>query len=251
VAECRSLHLIGSFVVVVVLFLFFETGFLCVALAILNSLCRPGWPRTQKSSCLCIPSVGIKGVHHHCLASRLFKTSYFQYVWNADPVHSIPSWTLLSLQIWCVLVQVEELLDCQLQIFAVLCPNLYSCGPGCRLSSTLELSLRVCPTIPFSMSSLFYPRWLQSVARHLLVFIRTAEMLKCQHLGHSILRGIFRNICFVFFNKVSNLILVGRQHVWTTPTGVPAVSWPHKNAGKGHCHGLGSTFLCYENIFST
>jgi hypothetical protein len=31
-------------------------------------LCRPGWPRTQKSSCLCLPSAGIKGMHHHCLA---------------------------------------------------------------------------------------------------------------------------------------------------------------------------------------
>jgi hypothetical protein len=30
-----------------------------------NSLCRPGWPRTQKSSCLCLPSAGIKGVRHH------------------------------------------------------------------------------------------------------------------------------------------------------------------------------------------
>jgi hypothetical protein len=25
-----------------------------------NSLCRPGWPRTQKSTCLCLPSAGIK-----------------------------------------------------------------------------------------------------------------------------------------------------------------------------------------------
>jgi hypothetical protein len=24
-----------------------------------NSLCRPGWPRTQKSACLCLPSPGI------------------------------------------------------------------------------------------------------------------------------------------------------------------------------------------------
>ena len=30
-----------------------------------NSLCRPGWPQTQKSSCLCLPNAGIKGVHHH------------------------------------------------------------------------------------------------------------------------------------------------------------------------------------------
>jgi hypothetical protein len=34
-----------------------------------NSLCRPGWPRTQKSACLCLPSAGIKGVCHH---ARLF-----------------------------------------------------------------------------------------------------------------------------------------------------------------------------------
>jgi hypothetical protein len=34
-------------------FLFSKTGFLCVALAV---LCRPGWPRTQKSACLCLPS---------------------------------------------------------------------------------------------------------------------------------------------------------------------------------------------------
>jgi hypothetical protein len=29
-----------------------------------NSLCRPGWPRTQKSTCLCLPNAGIKGVCH-------------------------------------------------------------------------------------------------------------------------------------------------------------------------------------------
>jgi hypothetical protein len=33
-----------------------------------NSLCRPGWPQTQKSACLCLPSAGIKGVCHHCSA---------------------------------------------------------------------------------------------------------------------------------------------------------------------------------------
>jgi hypothetical protein len=30
-----------------------------------NSLCRPGWPPTQKSACLCLPNAGIKGVRHH------------------------------------------------------------------------------------------------------------------------------------------------------------------------------------------
>ena len=33
--------------------------------------CRPGWPRTQKSSCLCLPSARIKGVRHHCPAAGL------------------------------------------------------------------------------------------------------------------------------------------------------------------------------------
>jgi hypothetical protein len=33
---------------------------------------RPGWPRTQKSACLCLPSAGIKGVHDHCPAHILF-----------------------------------------------------------------------------------------------------------------------------------------------------------------------------------
>jgi hypothetical protein len=30
-----------------------------------NSPYRPGWPRTQKSACLCLPSAGIKSVQQH------------------------------------------------------------------------------------------------------------------------------------------------------------------------------------------
>jgi hypothetical protein len=30
-----------------------------------SSLCRPGWPRTQKSAYLCLLSAGIKGVRQH------------------------------------------------------------------------------------------------------------------------------------------------------------------------------------------
>jgi hypothetical protein len=44
---------------------FFETGFLCIALAVWNSLCRPGWLQIQKSACLCLGSARIKGVGHH------------------------------------------------------------------------------------------------------------------------------------------------------------------------------------------
>jgi hypothetical protein len=43
-----------------------------------NSLCKPGLPRTQKSTCLCLPNSGIKGMHHHTwlLMSVLCKQSY-------------------------------------------------------------------------------------------------------------------------------------------------------------------------------
>ena len=50
-----------------------ETGFLCVALAVLE-LCRPGWPRTQKSACLCLSSAGIKDVRHHARLAILIKS---------------------------------------------------------------------------------------------------------------------------------------------------------------------------------
>ena len=59
-ASCLFSCLFGWF------FYFFETGFLCVALAVLELTRRPGWPQTQKSACLCLPSAGIKGMRHHC-----------------------------------------------------------------------------------------------------------------------------------------------------------------------------------------
>jgi hypothetical protein len=59
---------------------FFETGFLFVAWLSWNSLCRPGWPQTQKSTCLCLPSAGIKGVSHHCPAKIFLSTQLFSSV---------------------------------------------------------------------------------------------------------------------------------------------------------------------------
>ena len=61
----------------VFIFCFFEIGFFHVALAVLK-LCRPGWPQTQKSACLCLPSAGIKGVCHHRPAKRYSFKRYFQ-----------------------------------------------------------------------------------------------------------------------------------------------------------------------------
>ncbi|GAB1295070.1 Translocation protein SEC63 homolog [Apodemus speciosus] len=50
--------------------------FLCVVLAVLELLCRPGWPRTQKSACLCLPSAGITGVRHHAWPEKSFRVGY-------------------------------------------------------------------------------------------------------------------------------------------------------------------------------
>jgi hypothetical protein len=64
------------------LFLFLETGFLCTALA-------PGCPGThfvdhaglkQKSTCLCLPSAGIKGVHHHARLQQV----HFELYWPSS-----------------------------------------------------------------------------------------------------------------------------------------------------------------------
>jgi hypothetical protein len=37
-----------------------------------NKLCRSGWPRNQKSTCLCLPSAGIKGVRHQAQLGGTF-----------------------------------------------------------------------------------------------------------------------------------------------------------------------------------
>jgi hypothetical protein len=54
------------------LFIFLRQGFSVYPWLSWNSLCRPGWPQTQKSACLCLPSAGIKGVRHHAWPFCLF-----------------------------------------------------------------------------------------------------------------------------------------------------------------------------------
>jgi hypothetical protein len=46
-------------------FCFFQDSVLCVVLAVLELSLRPGWPQSQKSTCLCLSSAGIKGERHH------------------------------------------------------------------------------------------------------------------------------------------------------------------------------------------
>jgi hypothetical protein len=81
-------------------FFFSETGFLCVALAVLDSLCGPGWPQTQRSACLCLPSAGIKGRCHHCLATLFFlrkRLFYLTQIFFSLPLSSFLLPSSLSL----------------------------------------------------------------------------------------------------------------------------------------------------------
>jgi hypothetical protein len=53
-------------------FVFSRQGFSVQSWSSWNSLCRPGWPRTQKSACLYFLNPGIKGVRHHHPARCVF-----------------------------------------------------------------------------------------------------------------------------------------------------------------------------------
>jgi hypothetical protein len=72
-------------------FWFFKTGFLYVALAVLELTLLSGWPRTQKSACPCLPSAGVKGMHHHrptffffCLVGWLVFFFFFFFFFGKD-----------------------------------------------------------------------------------------------------------------------------------------------------------------------
>ena len=64
------------------LFLFFETEFLCVALAVLELTLKIRLASNQKSACLCLPSAGIKGMCHYHLSSPHQLLSYALFTIN-------------------------------------------------------------------------------------------------------------------------------------------------------------------------
>jgi hypothetical protein len=68
-----------------------------------NSLCRPGWPRTQKSTCLCLPSAGIKGV---CLHTQLL---VFSTNTQKPSRHTVPQEPEPPLFVCCVFSMMEAL----------------------------------------------------------------------------------------------------------------------------------------------
>jgi hypothetical protein len=64
----------GSFLFFVLFcFVFSRQGFSVYPWLLWNSLYRPGWPWTQKSACLCLPSAGIKGICHHSPAQGILR----------------------------------------------------------------------------------------------------------------------------------------------------------------------------------
>jgi hypothetical protein len=75
--------LVEDFLLVCLFVLFFETAFLCIALAVLE-LCRPGWPRTQKSTCLCLLSAVIKRILRRALITHLkkYRRTLLNRLWN-------------------------------------------------------------------------------------------------------------------------------------------------------------------------
>ena len=82
---------------------FFSGEFLCVALTVLDSLCRPGWPRTQRSACL--PNAKIKGVCHHAwltltLFVHIFKICVLGSFYNSRFPYDFSE---MSLVLYCLL----------------------------------------------------------------------------------------------------------------------------------------------------
>jgi hypothetical protein len=53
---------------------FFACLFVCFGFQDRVSLCSPGCPETNSvdQACLCLPSAGIKGVHHHAQPPRFY-----------------------------------------------------------------------------------------------------------------------------------------------------------------------------------
>ena len=70
--DCWSRHSVHIFFLLLLFLVFPRQGFSVQPWLSWNSLCRPGWPQTQKSACLCLPSAGIKGVCHHARPSVHF-----------------------------------------------------------------------------------------------------------------------------------------------------------------------------------
>ena len=72
-SSCKSISCVFLMIrILMCLFFFIFQDRVSLVLLSWNSLCRPGWPQTQRSSCLCLSSTGIKGIYHHCPVAFFF-----------------------------------------------------------------------------------------------------------------------------------------------------------------------------------
>lgn len=95
-------------------FCFFKTGFSCVALAILESLCMPGRLRIQRSICFCfcLLRAGIKWIYHHFLAS--YSILELHVYWHFDhyikDVDRLPVTSISKMKLKCVAFEISYVL---------------------------------------------------------------------------------------------------------------------------------------------
>lgn len=88
-----SISYILSPLIAVFVLCLFEIGSHCVSLLAKNSLCKPGWPQTQTSVCLCLSSAvpGLKVCafspsHCCCVLSHVCICCWFSGLFRVDPV---------------------------------------------------------------------------------------------------------------------------------------------------------------------
>jgi len=69
---------------------FFETGFVCIALAVLQLSLDEAGLQLERSACFCLLRAGIKSMHHHCLPLTIFFKIFFMYMSTLYPSSDTP-----------------------------------------------------------------------------------------------------------------------------------------------------------------
>jgi hypothetical protein len=102
-----------------------------------NSLCRSGWPRTQKSACLCLPSAGIKGVRQHARLIDVF------WVEKPKVVLCISHCRLFSNFILLTFLFFSCNIECLIEFVAFSLKS-HMTSAGCLRSIKCPLSINIC-----------------------------------------------------------------------------------------------------------
>ena len=121
-----------------------------------NSLCRPRWPQTQQSACLCIPSAGIKGVHHNRPADTYFFINLIFYLFTLHPTHhcslpitssynSFPILSLLLLSGWGPLGYLAPTFQGSARLHASSSTDTKQGSPARRISHALATGFGIGP----------------------------------------------------------------------------------------------------------